>query len=198
MPAPAKRPDPRRLIWPLSLTAFLIVLDQLSKFWILKSVARLDVSPPNNPDNLPFILVDWFDGLIRFIHVRNLGVAWSMGSTLPDLARGLMFILLPLAVLSYLTFKMITDAKIKGVILWAFAFILAGGLGNLIDRIFPPGGEPGVVDFISVKFFGLFGMQYFPTFNVADSAITIGGTLLVLAMLFEKKPARPAPGAKNP
>jgi signal peptidase II len=61
--------------------------------------------------------------------------------------------------------------------------ILGGGLGNLADRIFRPAG---VVDFIDVKFFGIFGFERWPTFNIADSAIVVCGILLLFTMLFQK------------
>jgi signal peptidase II len=60
--------------------------------------------------------------------------------------------------------------------------VLGGALGNLVDRLFrSPGFLQGhVVDFVSV--FGP-NAEYFPVFNVADSAITIGGISLVITAL---------------
>ena len=58
--------------------------------------------------------------------------------------------------------------------------IAGGGLGNLIDRFFR---AEGVVDFIDIKFFGLFGLERWPTFNVADSAVVICGILLVISFI---------------
>jgi signal peptidase II len=68
---------------------------------------------------------------------------------------------------------------------WAvgLGLVLAGALGNLADRIFrAPGPLRGhVVDFLSV--FGADG-RYYPVFNLADSAICVGGVLIVLMALF--------------
>ena len=61
----------------------------------------------------------------------------------------------------------------------AIAFILGGAIGNLIDRALS--GE--VVDFIQVYY----STYYFPAFNIADSAITLGAGLLILDMLLESK-----------
>ena len=61
----------------------------------------------------------------------------------------------------------------------AIAFILGGAIGNLIDRALT--GE--VVDFIQVYY----STYYFPAFNLADSAITLGAGLLILDMLLEKR-----------
>ena len=55
---------------------------------------------------------------------------------------------------------------------WALALILGGALGNVIDRVL----HGHVVDFLQVHW----GGAYFPSFNVADSAITIGAVLLIL------------------
>jgi signal peptidase II len=63
---------------------------------------------------------------------------------------------------------------------WATAGILGGGIGNIIDRIFRP---DGVVDFISVKFYGLFGFERWPTFNVADSSVVVCCLLLFATII---------------
>ena len=62
------------------------------------------------------------------------------------------------------------------------ALVLGGALGNVIDRI----RFGYVIDFIEVpNYFGfLIGGQWFPAFNVADSAITVGAVLLIIDALF--------------
>jgi signal peptidase II len=59
----------------------------------------------------------------------------------------------------------------------ALALVLGGAVGNLIDRLFRPGG--GVVDFVDVYY----GTWHWPAFNVADSAICIGAAMLVWSTL---------------
>lgn len=68
----------------------------------------------------------------------------------------------------------------------ALALVLGGALGNLVDRVFRSPGflEGEVVDFISVG--------SFPTFNVADSAITIGAILLIVSLLRPSRDERAA------
>jgi signal peptidase II len=66
------------------------------------------------------------------------------------------------------------------------AGIIGGGVGNLIDRVFRP---EGVVDFIDVRFFGLFGLDRWPTFNVADSSVVVCGALLAASILAHRKDA---------
>jgi signal peptidase II len=63
---------------------------------------------------------------------------------------------------------------------WSVAGIIGGGIGNLIDRIFR---AEGVVDFIDVKFYGLFGLERWPTFNIADSAVVVCGILLIISFI---------------
>jgi len=67
---------------------------------------------------------------------------------------------------------------------WATAGILGGGIGNIADRIFRP---DGVVDFISVKFYGIFGLERWPTFNVADSAVVVCCLLLFFTIIISGK-----------
>jgi signal peptidase II len=57
---------------------------------------------------------------------------------------------------------------------------VGGGLGNVIDRIFR---SEGVVDFLSFKFYGLFGFERWPTFNVADSSVVVCAVLLVISTI---------------
>jgi signal peptidase II len=65
---------------------------------------------------------------------------------------------------------------------WALALILGGALGNVIDRLL----HGHVIDFIQVHYAG----HYFPSFNVADSAITVGAGLLILDELLRVRRAR--------
>ena len=65
---------------------------------------------------------------------------------------------------------------------WALALILGGAVGNVIDRLL----HGYVVDFIQVHYAG----WAFPSFNVADSAITIGACLLILDELLRVRRAR--------
>jgi signal peptidase II len=67
---------------------------------------------------------------------------------------------------------------------WALAGIIGGGLGNIIDRIFRP---DGVVDYISVNFYGLLGLPRWPTFNIADACVVGCGILLLLSIIFTPK-----------
>lgn len=65
---------------------------------------------------------------------------------------------------------------------WALSLILGGAIGNVIDRLV----HGYVVDFIQVHY----GSAYFPSFNVADSAITVGAALLILDELLRVRRAK--------
>ena len=113
-------------------------------------------------------------------HVRNRGMAFSVGSNLSPGFRDILFLLLPAAVLTLLLVYYFRSTELGGVQRWCFAAILGGGLGNLLDRLLRP---EGVVDFVSVKFYGLFGMERYPTFNLADASVVVAGITMILSYI---------------
>ena len=152
------RPD--RRIYLLLLSAAIIVLDRLSKLWIVNHVlagAAIPIIP----------------GVFRITHVLNTGAAFSMfaESASPSTVRnGLVafsvFAVIVIAVMLYRTGRTITLSSL------AFALILGGAIGNLFDRV----RLHYVVDFLEVHI----GSYHWPDFNLADSAIVIGACLLML------------------
>jgi signal peptidase II len=163
-PDPAVSPQrPRRVLLLAVIATVIVALDLITK---IIAVALL------TPGESPRIL----GGLIHFSLIRNPGAAFSM-------ATGMTWILAIIAIVVVVV--IIRMAPRLRSTPWAvcLGLILGGAIGNLIDRIFrSPGFMQGhVVDFVSV--FGP-NAEYFPVFNVADSAITIGGiTLVVTALL---------------
>ena len=111
-------------------------------------------------------------GLVYLDVIRNSGAAFSM-------ATGMTWILSLIAV-AVVVALVVVAPRLRSTG-WAIGLglVLAGALGNLIDRIFrSPGPLRGhVVDFVSV--FGPYA-KYFAVFNVADSCICVGGALIVL------------------
>ena len=95
----------------------------------------------------------------------------------------IVFIGLPLIIMIGIAASIVSD-RILGPLTpfqrWCLAGIAGGGIGNLIDRIFR---SLRVVDWISTNNYGLFGMERFPTYNIADAAIVISVILLILSML---------------
>lgn len=163
-PTVPETPLPPRRIWVLVVVAVVAVaLDQTAKYLV---VAHVEGKPP----------VTVLPGVLYFDVFRNSGAAFSMATGLTWL-----FSLVAIAVVVAIVW---VAARLRSIG-WAFGLglVLAGALGNLIDRLFrTPGPLRGhVVDFISV-FKPLGGA--FPIFNLADSAITVGGALIVLLALF--------------
>ena len=105
-----------------------------------------------------------------------------MGSNLPDKARAILFAALPLIVIIVVFIIYFRNNDFTKLQRWSICGIIGGGLGNLIDRFFRP---DGVVDFIDCYFFGIFGMDRWPTFNVADSAVVVCGILFIISFLVQ-------------
>lgn len=163
----------RRELWlPLILSAAIVLVDQLTKWWIVSNVP-LYYSTGHSIE----VIGDFF----RIIHARNLGIAFSIGHGLSEPIRRVLFVALPAVVLAVLVVAVYRSRELTGAQRWFVAAIIGGGVGNIIDRVARP---LGVVDFLDVKFYGLFGLDRWPTFNVADSSVVVGGILLVISSLW--------------
>jgi len=159
---------------PLSLTAFILTIDQIVKAVIVK------IQPLH-----PAMIRDVFkNDLLCIYHVRNKAIAFSLGEGLPDFLKPVAFIAFPILVLGFLVWYYLKSNEFTKLQRWAAAGIIGGGLGNITDRIFR---ADGVVDFISVKIFGLFGMERWPTFNIADSSVVVCCILLLITMFIPSK-----------
>ena len=155
-------------LWPISLALLVIILDQVTKVLVMKNIPLYTIG------------ASFFGDFLRIIHVANTGVAFSVGATWSETARRFLFSLIPLIVICIVIgiyFKNNTWTKLQR---WAIMGIVGGGLGNLVDRFFR---AEGVVDFIDIKFYGLFGLERWPTFNVADSAVVVCGLLLIISFI---------------
>jgi signal peptidase II len=167
-------------ILPFSLTALVILVDQAVKAFI---VAHWPIDPVKPIKDL------FGNHFIEFYHVRNKAIAFSIGHNFPDTIRPILFVILPAAVLIFLVVYYFRSNEFTPFQRWTVAGILGGGIGNLIDRVFRP---EGVVDFISVNFYGFLGFSRWPTFNIADSSVVIFGILLLFTVFKsqEKKPGK--------
>lgn len=162
-------------ILPLVLAVVVIVLDQITKMLVVRFI------PPYT------IGAQFFGDFIRLIHVYNTGVAFSVGATWPDLARRILFSIIPIIVLVLVMCIYFRNNDFTKLQRWAISGVVGGGAGNIIDRICR---SKGVVDFIDVKWFGaensplgFFRMTRWPTFNVADSAVVVCGILLIISFI---------------
>jgi len=150
---------PRFASW-LGLAGLVIVLDQLTKIWVV-SVLRLGQSIE-------------LTSFLNLVFVYNPGAAFSFLSDAGGWQRWF-FVALAIAVSGWLTFLVRQHAS-ERLLPMAAALILGGALGNVIDRI----RFGAVVDFVDVHAAG----WHWPAFNVADSAISAGVALLIVQQLF--------------
>lgn len=152
----------------VGLATFIIVLDQLTKWMVRDSFVLYESRPV-------------IEGLFHLTYVRNPGGAFSFLRDVDASIRLPFFIgVASVAVVALLWFVREIEAHQRWM-LAALGLVLGGAVGNLIDRI--AFGE--VVDFLDV----FWGDHHWPAFNVADSGISVGMTILVVLTLFSKEPA---------
>ena len=124
------------------------------------------------------------EGLFNFTLVYNPGAAFGMFAGLPDVQRRIALVFVSLVAL-LVVFYMMKETKEDRPSQVALIAILAGAVGNLIDRF----RYDGVVDFLDVYW----GNYHWPAFNIADSAISIGVGILMARLLFTDL-GQPQPG----
>jgi signal peptidase II len=135
----------------------IVAVDQLSKWLVSRTIS------PEAP-------VDVIRGFFRLWYVRNSGAIWGFFSGHDNKLVPLAITALAVAALLIVGFFFLRTSDRNRLELAAYAFILGGALGNIIDRL-----RLGfVVDFLDVYI----KSQHWPTFNCADSCITIGVLLL--------------------
>jgi len=136
-----------------------IVLDIITK-WIIHS------------NLLPYQVIPVIDNFFNIVYAKNYGAAFSFLNSAPDWFRKPFFIVIPLAAMAFVMYIMFRSQKDK-LQFFAFAAVLGGALGNFLSRVY----MGYVIDFLDIK---LTSTYHWPSFNVADIAITIG---LVVVML---------------
>lgn len=140
------------------LIVLLVLLDFITKYIVIN---KFNI-------NESFIIINNF---LKFTYIKNTGAAFGL------LSGNIVILILITILLLFYLFKELKNSK-NSLNLVAYTLILSGALGNLIDRIF----RKYVIDFIS---FTLFGHEM-AIFNVADTYITIGVTLLIYSILKEE------------
>jgi signal peptidase II len=138
----------------LIVAALVVALDQLSKLWV-----RANVSEIYDLELLP--------GFLDLVHVENYGAIFGLFSNHTEV-----FTALGIAVSVIILVFLYYFPPATNVGMLSFALILGGVVGNLIDRL-----RLGyVTDFISIHLQELF---YWPPFNIADAAMTVGVFILI-------------------
>lgn len=157
----------RRFWLPIFIVAGSLALDQASKQLVDRFI------PLHHSIG---IIPDFFS----LTHVRNPGAAFGLLADLPPLFRKTFFLLVSAIALVLLTFYLVRTPPEDRLGQTALALLLGGATGNMIDRLRL--GE--VIDFLDFYV----GTYHWYTFNVADSAITVGISLLLLHSLLRKEP----------
>lgn len=153
--APAKRERMRKLAPWYALALLLVVLDQLTKYWVSASLVYGEARA--------------YTGFFNLVLTHNQGAAFSFLAGAGGWQRGF-FIAIALVAIVVISVLLARHAGDKLFCL-SLALILGGAIGNVIDRI----ALGYVVDFLDFHVSG----WHWPAFNLADSAITVGAVLLV-------------------
>lgn len=115
-----------------------------------------------------------FPGFFDFIYVRNPGGAFSFLAGLPPSVSKWLFISVTILALCFVVYLYLYEFSDSSIARLGLIFIFGGGIGNLVDRFLY--GE--VIDFILLYY----GSFYWPAFNIADSGISIGVTILLFVV----------------
>lgn len=184
---------PRLLPLFLKISLPLIIIDQITKWWVVLNFKQ----PYEFIDGSKFVArgphdsISVIDDFFNIIRVHNQGVAFGFGNG--SAWAPVVFLIVPFLALIIVN-VMWKKGVFEGISKWSAPLLLAGVLGNLIDRLmqgFWLKGIEGesfwtrlsegyVVDFIDIKVPFTNGYHW-PSFNVADSCICIAATLLFLS-----------------
>lgn len=147
------------LIVATIVSVLMIAVDRITKAWAVGAFA-------DRVQSIPVIR-----GILSFYYVENDGAGFSI------LSGRTIFLIVFSSLAMLFVFYLIVSRKLKSAVAdWGLCLILAGGIGNLIDRI-TRGGR--VVDFIKTDFID------FPIFNVADICVTVGAGLIILYFIID-------------
>lgn len=143
-------------MYPIFITAAVIVIDQLVKNSLVKALAGGQITVIKN--------------FFHLVYVENYGIAFGMFKN-----KTLFFIITQCILSVLITYAIYRFRNISMPLTVCLSLILGGAIGNLIDRI-----RMGyVVDYLSFSIFP-------PVFNFADSAIVVGAILLSVILVFDK------------
>lgn len=145
----------------IGLFVLLLAADQASKWWI--------------EQQLPFYHLNIIDGFFSITKAHNFGVAFSMLAHWGSPWRSYLLLGVTIGIGIAVFFWWLRERRNSGLVPWLLVMIMAGALGNIWDRL-----QYGyVVDFLDV-YIRWNGTEYhWPTFNIADSCISVAVVLLL-------------------
>jgi signal peptidase II len=158
--APPRRPF---LLLLATITIPIVVLDQITKMYVQAHMALYES-------------IALIPNYLDITYTLNPGAAFSMLADAPPWFRRAFLLAIPCVAITVLA-MLIVRSKRWSVTSVAFALVMGGATGNFIDRAFRGGL---VIDFMRAHYYDL----NYPIFNVADSAVSIGVVLIILASFF--------------
>ncbi len=160
------KPKPNALSW-LGVSLLVLVLDQLTKLWVLRSL----------PEFQPVTVIE---GVWNWYRTYNTGAAFSL---LGDAGgwQQYLFSGFAVAISAVLAWWLARTPRNDWRTALPFSLVIGGAVGNLLDRL----QHGHVVDFIQWHWRG----HYWPSFNVADSAIFVAAAILIATSLFQPRKA---------
>jgi len=161
LPSPPYMQSGYRWMW---ISALVLIADQISKIWIQKNLEL----------RTEFIqLTSW----LNIHHTFNLGAAWSFCADCGGAQRWVFSVLgIVVSIALVMWLRRLTFASHR-LLIAGLTLIVGGAIGNVVDRLY----LGHVIDFVQVHWQGWF----FPSFNVADSAISVGAALVIIDSLRE-------------
>lgn len=157
-----------------SFSGAIVLIDQTSKYL---AISLFEGKEP----------ISLLGGCLRFLLAENRGGFLSLGASLPEEARNIIFLVFSSIFLLIFSVFTLRESSITPGVLAASSMIIGGGVGNLIDRIFRDGA---VIDFVNVGV----GSLRTGIFNVADMAVLFGCILLFVVMIRSGDKGNPEKG----
>ena len=146
----------KKINWLIVMSLVILILDQVIKTLIVKELY-----------NSSIVLIP---NILNLTYVENTGAAFGIGSS-----STAMFVIVNIIIIGLITYFIYSKKDdISKSMLFALYLVLAGGIGNLIDRIL----RGFVVDYIDIN-----PLFKFPVFNLADICITIGCVVIVIQLI---------------
>lgn len=155
----------KKYLTVLSVATVIVTLDQLTKYILCQTL------PLHQQTAV-------FQHFLHIIHVRNPGIAFGLLTHVGSRFKMPMLLLISGVAIVIVVFFISQIKEGSRLQLLCFSLVLGGAIGNLIDRF--RFGE--VIDFIYVHWYTAF---YWPAFNVADSAISVGIILLAMDIIVD-------------
>lgn len=148
------------------IVALIVLIDQITKLYVDASM-RLH-------ESIPVIA-----GFFSITHVRNPGAAFGFLADASPFFRSVFFVVVTILAMILILHYIWKSREGERLLTYGLSLILAGAVGNLIDRVRL--GE--VIDFLDVYI----GAYHWPAFNVADSAISVGAVILFIELVRQGK-----------